>query len=602
MSFDVRALSPDRFDHAFLLQQFAAIPERFRPVVGRQYAAKRRPPPGEWRASESQRIANSWLREEIAPRLKLGAVKLADSDAEICAAALQCAADCAGFLAALVVSDRGAVARQITGYMERRGVKPPQCEALAGLIARATDAAWWRRALRKAAGRQVEQVARELGLVHRRAGLYASDETCARHGEQQRRNALALEQTEAINEEGQAYTLADLAALGLANPDVRRADLMVRIRGFEDYARAHGHVGVFVTWTAPSAYHARLSRTGEPNPRYREGVTPREAQAVLTAQWAKARAKLGRRKCFPYGFRVVEPHHDGTPHWHMLLFVRPDHADGLLAVMREYASEPEPEELGTADARRARFDSKAIDWRRGTAAGYIAKYIAKNINGQGAAGSIGADFEGGGDVTETAGRVRAWASCWGIRQFQQIGGPGVTQWRELRRLRDPVAGQGDLFEQARQAADTGEWGAYVTLQGGIEIKRADRPIQTWREVPQVWAGGAWHPMTNRYREEAAPVVKGLICGGVETMTRLHVWELRRKAQGFEVGAAAQPLTPWTRVNNCTGGWDGKRTEGDQESPPGSERRAFAAQGHQNGRPRGGPGGVGDGNGIPNFAT
>ncbi|WP_101756742.1 hypothetical protein [Oceanicoccus sp. KOV_DT_Chl] len=38
----------------------------------------------------------------------------------------------------------------------------------------------------------------------------------------------------------------------------------------------------------------------------------------------------------------------------------------------------------------------------------------------------------GFDAIDSAIRIRAWAPNWGIRQFQQIGGPSVTAYREAR--------------------------------------------------------------------------------------------------------------------------------------------------------------------------
>lgn len=155
--------------------------------------------------------------------------------------------------------------------------------------------------------------------------------------------------------------------------------------------------------------------------------------ALFMWRMGKARAAISRAGIHVFGFRVVEPHHDGTPHWHMLLFMRPQDVDTVRDILCYHARITDSEELQTPNALKARFHVEAIDPAKGSATGYIAKYISKNIDGFALDGEQ--DEETGENLRDMAKSVSAWASRWRIRQFQQIGGAPVTVWRELRRLR-----------------------------------------------------------------------------------------------------------------------------------------------------------------------
>ncbi|OBX33688.1 hypothetical protein A8U91_02729 [Halomonas elongata] len=239
------------------------------------------------------------------------------------------------------------------------GIEPPSRRLEESVqLAKLTCSNWWRRKLRRTAGRRLEQVQREAHRVHKRAGIYCSDMTVERRRSQKVRNRALLETLEAINQEGQVYTLAELAELGLANPDHRRAELMLRINDTEAEARRLGHVGMFYTITTPSRFHPVLSRNARRNRKY-DGSTPREAQQYLQALWAKARAKLAREELGVYGIRVVEPHHDGTPHWHLLLWMQPGAEPRVTEILREYAEAESPKNCLTAGARQRLASSRS---------------------------------------------------------------------------------------------------------------------------------------------------------------------------------------------------------------------------------------------------
>lgn len=367
--------------------------------------------------------------------------------------------------------------------------------------------------------------------------LYVSDFSFHRRQRQRQRNKALLKRLEAENEQGQSFTLEELAALSPSNPIVRRAELMVRARGFENFANQSGdYISLFFTLTCPSKYHARL-HSGALNPKYNNS-SPLDAHLYLNEVWQLTRSAWDRNDISSFGLRTVEPHHDGTPHWHLLLFIPKKYAAQAQAIFEHYALAEDGDEPG---AKQNRLKTIDIDPAKGSATGYIAKYIAKNIDGYG----VGADTYGR-DAVESAARIEAWASIFGIRQFQQIGGASVTVWRELRRLEAEGVDK-DFLSAVIKAADEGDWAEYTRLMGGAICPRKERPLRPMM-LPRQKEG--------RYGE-IIQKIKGLWYGAIAITTRTHEWTVRliEKAKddsapahsAFGVGVALSTAPPFGGV-------------------------------------------------------
>ncbi len=390
---------------------------------------------------------------------------------------------------------------------------PDKSKTLTGCIKRMQDKRWWLRTLRKVMVRKTEECMLQLNKVHKHAGIYCSDITASNRKFQKARQLKMLEGISLVNEHDQRYSLREIYDLNPSNPINRRNELMTRMRGFEDIAKELGHIGDFITLTCPSKYHAAYAKSGDRNPNW-QGFTPQQGQQYLCGIWAKIRAELDRQEIRTYGLRVAEPQHDGTPHWHMMLFVEPEHLTAFRAVISHYAFQEDGDEAG---AKENRIKFVAIDPSKGSATGYVAKYICKNIDGANLDEGVY-----GENPIEAAERVEAWASCWGIRQFQQIGGVSVTVWRELRRLRQ-LEQQDITLTAIHQAADTSNWKNFVTLMGGVFCKRKEQTIRPHYDIEIDTETG--QITTDYYDGFITTKLKGICYLGQAIITRLHQWRI-----------------------------------------------------------------------------
>ncbi|HIC2863322.1 TPA: replication endonuclease [Citrobacter freundii] len=416
-------------------------------------------------------------------------------------------------------------------------------------IARMMNNEWWVSQLKAQRMRWRESLLIAAGEVNKDRSPYASKTAIRDVHARRLANLEYLKSCELENKvTGERIDLISKVMASISNPEIRRMELMNTIAGIERYAASVGDVGMFITITTPSKYHPTRqvgkgeNKTVQLNHGWNdEAYTPKDGQRYLCGIWSKMRTAFKDNDLQVYGMRVVEPHHDATPHWHMMLFCKRSQCKQIIDIMRRYAMKEDGNERGAA---RNRFEAKHLN--KGGAAGYIAKYIAKNIDGYALDGQL--DKDTGKPLKDTASAVTAWASTWRIPQFKPIGIPTMGAYRELRKLPRGVSIASDFDERveaARAAADEGEFDFYIAAQGGANVKRGDQTVRVARTTTDE---------VNEYEEDIERVV-GIYAphlgAGHIRITRTSEWRIVPKA------VAVEPLTlksgiaaPRSPVNNC----------------------------------------------------
>ncbi|MEZ8651383.1 replication endonuclease [Vibrio splendidus] len=307
------------------------------------------------------------------------------------------------------------------------------------------------------------------------------------------------------------FDLSEVVKRTTANHENRRIELVVRSRGDEERAIDLGYEGVFITWTLPGKYH-RSSK-------HWIGCTPKEAHINLMAQWKRARALFKKHQVDWFGLRVAEPHKDGTPHAHLFLYCPKQQLEQLVDICRQIAIEEDNEELKTKELQEKRFLAKQCDPSKGTATGYIIKYISKNING-----AHMPEKEADGNALS----ARAWASIHRIKQFSQSGSPAVGLWRQLRRAKPLDTAFDEELDSLRAHADNSRWKGFCELGNKAKL--------------------AYEEQFNKYGEKTKRMV-GFRWFGKLIETCSEHFRLVKKSDLKQVQEARSAL-PWSTENKC----------------------------------------------------
>ena len=390
-------------------------------------------------------------------------------------------------------------------------------DTLASQFSRSCSATFWRRALCTRIVRAREQAFLRLGMVGTGSEKYASDLSVDARELQLRNQQKWMNDTYLVLAKSKDVSGAepDQRKIPLINvvqrPEARFAKLYSFVKAMEILGEESKLNSAMLTITLEPKWH--------PNPSHGRkqwnGRSPREAHQSFCKRWQAIVRDLHRRNIRLSGLRVVEPHGDACPHYHIWLLYRPEHESQILLAIMQYfpdrlrvataarlstgkvahnqivyenrhaliASSPK---LCSAKARAQVVFSK-INPAVSKGASYAAKYLMMTLpvnfekDGQKGVKKTGEDNSSKGSSLT---RVDSFRAVWGISRGQLFGvAKCLTVWDQLRKM--ACAPENwilrDLWTKARGGTDggrikkgSGKRGdalAFLKALGGLDAAR-----------------------------------------------------------------------------------------------------------------------------------
>jgi len=127
--------------------------------------------------------------------------------------------------------------------------------------------------------------------------------------------------------------LSTIVVSAYHSPDRYYGEVQNRVNTLVDEAKRKNLQAVFMTITLPSEFHKMKTKNAKlvPNEKYND-ILPHEASKALTKMFTKLRHDRSYKELSKTNrmyFRVNEPHKDGTPHTHILLFIPPENVSRI---------------------------------------------------------------------------------------------------------------------------------------------------------------------------------------------------------------------------------------------------------------------------------
>jgi hypothetical protein len=391
-------------------------------------------------------------------------------------------------------------------------------KSVVGDIARYCCPKWWKRKLRTIHRRNFEHIAQFMGQVNEQRNIYISDHSLEKIKQGKKANKKFINTLLVINEEGSQFDLCDFVENSLSNPKNKYAELLMRMFGTAQYAKNKAYNAHLITILCPSEMKSSF-KYGDMNDDYNKESTL-NAHHFINKVWKNSRTAIDKLTKNFFGFRVVEPCHDGSPHWHLIVYTPANQSDSILALFKkkvEQVYSHKGEQLSCS------FDVQEVNDKE---VKNVIFYLVKSLEGKVAGNYCEKHlksrlFHNKTDKEEekenNKKRIFAWSSLWGIRQFQQFGMPPIGLWREARK----IANKADINTRDIWCfSKNGDWPAFIESVGGSACKKVELKVKLHKVDSE---------NCDCYGDRLGKVTIGLEIDGSVYKSRVHDWVIKPKS-------------------------------------------------------------------------